>query len=143
MHIYHWWVYIFEFKQNMSMFIATMVEPPPIWHGSFMPMGLIQTLLWIHHAYALENPKPWIIEHWIQIFNMLVFSHWLHYVAHLHFLWMFRNRYGFFYRFQICKFEQEYIIFFYFFLIYLLSSLLNSKNTLLVFCPYLLRFSTI
>ena len=41
---------------------------------------------------------------------------------------------------MIIKQQNEMI---YFFLIYLLSTLLNSKNTLLVFCPYLFRFSTI
>ena len=42
-----------------------------------MPMCLLQTFLQIQHAYALEYDKPWIIEHYIQILNMLVFSRWL------------------------------------------------------------------
>ena len=39
-----------------------------------MPMCLHCTFLWIQHAYALEYDKPWQIQRYIHIFNMLVFS---------------------------------------------------------------------
>ena len=57
----------------------------PCWHGILMPMCLLRTLLKIQHAYALEYDKPWLIQHYIQIFNMLVFSRLFDYTAHLHF----------------------------------------------------------
>ena len=114
----------------------------PCFHGIPMPMCLLCTLLQIQHAYALEYDKPWLIQHYIQIFNMLVFSCSSNYVAHLHFLWYFRNIYSFFVDSKYVNFNKN-TLFFLFFLIYLLSSLLNSKNTLLVFRPYLYCFSTI
>ena len=49
-----------------------------------MPMCLHQTSLQIQHAYALEYDKPRLIQHYIQIFNMLVFICWLHYATDLH-----------------------------------------------------------
>ena len=49
-----------------------------------MPMCLLRTLLQIQDVYALEYDKPWLIQHYIQIFNMLMFSRWLHYATHLH-----------------------------------------------------------
>ena len=50
-----------------------------------MPMCLLFPLLRIQHACALEYDKPWQIQHYIQIFNMLMFSSLSDYVAHLHF----------------------------------------------------------
>ena len=45
----------------------------PCFHGILMPMCLLRTLLHIQHAYALEYDKPWLIQHYIQIYNMLMF----------------------------------------------------------------------
>ena len=94
------------FCLNSKMCSLQMIRPSldPCLHGILMPMCLLRTLLRIQHAYALEYDKPWLIQHYIQIFNVLVFSHSFDYAAHLHFLWDFKNRYGFFCRFQICKF---------------------------------------
>ena len=39
-----------------------------------MPMCLLRTLLQIQHSYALDYDKPSLIQHYIQISNMLVFS---------------------------------------------------------------------
>ena len=50
-----------------------------------MPMCLLYTLLQIQLAFALQYEKPWLIQHYIQIFNMLVFSGSSDFVAHLHF----------------------------------------------------------
>ena len=50
-----------------------------------MPTCLLCTLLRIQHAYALEYDKPWLIQNYIQISNMLVFSGLYDYAAHLHF----------------------------------------------------------
>ena len=74
-----------------------MIRPSldPCLHGILMPMCFLR-ILRIQHAYALEYDKPWLIQHYIQIFNVLVFSHSSDYAAQLHFLWDFRNRYGFF-----------------------------------------------
>ena len=41
-----------------------------------MPMCLVQNFLRIQHAYVMEYDKPWLIEHYIEILNMLVFSRW-------------------------------------------------------------------
>ena len=40
-----------------------------------MPMCLLQTLLRIHHVYALEYDKPWLIEHYIQICSCLAIGY--------------------------------------------------------------------
>ena len=61
--------------------------------GILMPVCLFLTLLQVHHVYALKYDKPWLIEHYIQIFHMLVFSHCLQYATHLQFLRNFKNRY--------------------------------------------------
>ena len=47
-----------------------------------MPMCLLCTLLRIQHACALEYDKPWLIQHYIQIFNMLVFRGSSDYAVH-------------------------------------------------------------
>ena len=46
-----------------------------------MHMCMLRTLLRIQHACALEYDKPWLIQHYIKIFNMLVFSGSSDYVA--------------------------------------------------------------
>ena len=53
-----------------------MIRPSlhPCFHGIPMPMCLLCTLLRIQHACALEYDKPWQIQHYIHIFNMLVLS---------------------------------------------------------------------
>ena len=62
-------------------------EPLPMlaWN-SYAYMCLLHSLLRIQHAYSLEYDKPWLIKHYIQIFNVLVFSRSFDYAAHLHFL---------------------------------------------------------
>ena len=94
------------FCLNSKMCSLQMIRSSldPCLHGILMPICLLRTLLRIQHAYALEYDKPWLIQHYIQIFNMLMFSRSSDYAAHLHFLWDFRNIYGFFCRLQICKF---------------------------------------
>ena len=82
-------------KKIRACLVSLWLILHPCWHEILMPMCLLETLLQIHHAYALKYDKPWLIEHYIQIFNMLVFSHWLQYATHLNFLWNFRNIYGF------------------------------------------------
>ena len=72
-------------NKTFVCFMPLWTNLHPCWHDILMPMFLLQTLLRIHHAYALEYDKPWLIEHYIQIFNMPMFSRWLQYVAHLHF----------------------------------------------------------
>ena len=132
--------FLFKFKNVFPP--NDKADPPPMLAWNSYSYVLLCTLLWIQHSYALEYDKPCLIQHYIQIFNVLVFSRSSHYAAHLHFLWDFRNRYGFFADSKYVNFNKKHY-FFYFFLIYLLSWLLNSKNTLLVFRPYLFRFSTI
>ena len=58
----------------------------PCFRGIPMPMCLLCTLLQLQHARALEYDQPWLIQHYIQIFNMLVFSGSSDYATHLHFL---------------------------------------------------------
>ena len=80
-----------------------------------MPMCLLRTLLWIQHAYALEYDKPWLIEHYIQIFNMLVFSRWLQYAAH-HFYEILETDIVFFVDSKYVIFNKNIYIFSIFFL---------------------------
>ena len=98
---------------NSKIYSLQIIRPSlhPCLHGILMPMCLLRILLRIQHAYALEYDKPWLIQHYIQIFNMLVFSHSSEYAAHLYFLWDFRNRYGFFCKFHICKFNKNTLFF--------------------------------
>ena len=64
---------------NSNLYSLQMIRPSlhPCFHGIPMPMCLLCTLLRIQHAYSLEYDIPWLIQHYIQIFNMLMFSHWL------------------------------------------------------------------
>ena len=98
------------------MYSLQMIRPSlhPCFHGISMPMCLLCTLLRIQHAYALEYDKPWPIQHYIQISNMLVFSGSSDYVAHLHFLWDFRNRYGFFADSKYVNFNKNTLFFLFF-----------------------------
>ena len=123
---------LFKFK---NVFLP-MIRPSlhPCLRGILIHMCLLLTLLRIQHAYALEYDKPWLIEHYIQIFNMLVFSHWLQYAPPLHFHEILET-YKVFLRITNMQFLTRIYYFFYFFLIHLVSSLLNSKNTRLVFPP--------
>ena len=103
---------LFKFK---NVFLP-MIRPTlyPCWHGILMHMCLLQTLLCIQHAYALEYDKPWLIEHCIQIFNILMFSCLSDYAAHLHFLWDSRNRYGCFADSKYVNFNKNTLFFLFF-----------------------------
>ena len=93
-----------------------MIRPSlhPCFHGIPIPMCLLCTLLRIQHACALEYDKPWLIQHYIQIFNMLVFSGLSDYAAHLHFLWYLRNRYGSFADSKYVNFNKNTSFFIFF-----------------------------
>ena len=101
-----------------------------------MPMCLFRTLLRIKHAYALEYDKPWLIQHYISKFSICSCLVVGYSMMHTSIFYEILETYMVFFA------DSKYVIFnkntyfFYFFLIYLLSSLLNSKNTLLVFRPY-------
>ena len=100
------------------MYSLQMIGPSlyPCLHGIFMPMCLLRTLLQIQHAYGLEYDKPWLIQHYIQIFNMIIFSCSSEYATHFHFLWDFRNRYGFFADSKYVNFNKNTYFFSIFFL---------------------------
>ena len=92
-----------------------------------MPMCLLHTLLWIQHAYALEYDKPWLIQHYIEIFNMLVFSSSSDYPACLDFLWDFRNIYGFFADSKYVNFDKNtYFFLFFSYLSYVITPQLKK-----------------
>ena len=104
------------FCLNSKMYSLQMIRScfHPCFHGILMPMFLLDTFLRIQHAYALEYDKPWKIQHYIQIFNMLVFSCSSDYAAHLHFLWDFINRYVFFANSKYVNFNKNTLFFLFF-----------------------------
>ena len=80
-------------KQNMCMFLATMANLCMQWCVIPMSMCPPRTLFRIHHAYALEYDKPWLIEHYIQIFNM---RSWLYSIVHASIFYEILETYMFF-----------------------------------------------
>ena len=73
---------------NSNFYSLQMIRPSlhPCFRGIPLPMCLLCTLLQIQHACALEYDKPWQIQHYIHIFNMLMFNSSSDCAAHLHFL---------------------------------------------------------
>ena len=111
------------------MYSLQMIRPSlhPCFRGIPMPMCLLCTLLRIQHAYALEYDKPWLIQHYIQTSNMLVFSGSFYYAAHLHFLWDFINRYVFFANSKYVNLNKNTQCFLFFsYLSYVISSQLKK-----------------